>query len=159
MRAVPGILVVLSALALDQAIKVWVEASLPLHFPVEVLPFFSLFRTYNTGIAFSFLSDLGDTPLVLLTTAISGFIIWLWTRTSQQQWISRLGFAFVIGGAAGNLVDRIRLGHVVDYVLLHAGQWSFAVFNLADSFITVGAGLVLIDELMQIRRERRNEAG
>ena len=159
MKALPAVLLVCVLVAVDQAIKFWVEANLPLQIPVDVLPFFALYRTYNTGIAFSFLSGLDDVVLIALTGAIMAFILWLWWRSDPGQRWARLGFAFVIGGAIGNLIDRVMLGHVVDYVLLHAGAWSFAVFNLADSFITVGAGLILLDEILQLRQERRERAG
>lgn len=157
MTRAAGIALVVLMVALDQAIKYWVETSLPLQQAVEVLPFFALYRTYNTGIAFSFLSGFDDTVLIALTACVMAFVLWLWARSEPSQVFARLGFAFVIGGAIGNLIDRVMLGHVVDYVLLHAGNWSFAVFNLADSFITVGAGLIVLDEILQIMRERRQK--
>ena len=159
MKLASGLATIAVLFGIDQAVKIWAEASLPLHVPVDVLPFFALFRTYNTGIAFSLFSDLGDRPLIALTLAISIFVFWLWHRTEEAQWIARTGFVLVLSGAAGNLADRIRLGHVVDYILIHAGNWSFAVFNLADSFITVGAALVLIQELVQMRRGQEDSAG
>ena len=72
--------------------------------------------------------------------------------------MARVGFALVIGGAIGNLIDRVRLGHVIDYILFHTPVWSFAVFNLADAFITVGAMLVVLEEFLEARRAR-GEAG
>jgi signal peptidase II len=67
---------------------------------------------------------------------------------------ARLGFALIVGGAIGNLIDRVTLGYVIDYFLFHTSTWSFAVFNLADAFITVGAGLVVLQEVLDWRRER-----
>jgi signal peptidase II len=141
---------------LDQLTKYFAETGLPLQEPVPVMPFLSMFRTYNTGIAFSFLSGLNDMALVVLTFAISAFICWLWYRSDARQTFARIGYAFVLGGAVGNLIDRVRLGHVVDFILVHTQTWSFAVFNLADSFITVGAMLIIVDEFIEARRERQS---
>jgi len=145
-------------IAIDQYTKFLAETGLPLQQPVPVMPFLSLFRTYNTGIAFSFLSGLDDTALAALTLAISGFIAYLWYRSHPRQTFARIGYAFVMSGAIGNLIDRVRLGHVVDFILVHTQSWSFAVFNLADSFITVGAMLIILDEFLEARRAR-GEAG
>ncbi len=139
----------------DQAIKQAVELYLPMQRAVELLPVLSLYRTYNTGIAFSMLDALGDKALIALAIVIMALVLWLWRRTDKAHWPTHLGFALVIAGALGNLIDRIAYGHVIDYILVHYGQWSFAVFNLADSFITVGAVLIVLDELFG----RRSETG
>jgi signal peptidase II len=152
LRPLPGILLIAMLTIPDQLSKIWVENNLPLHQQIEVLPVFSLFRTHNTGIAFSMLTFLDDWLLTLLTIAIIGAVTLLWARTEPRQFAARLGFAFVIGGALGNLIDRIVYGHVVDFILLHTTNWSFAVFNLADSFITVGAGLIIFNEFNELRR-------
>lgn len=149
-----GMLVIL-AIILDQWIKFLVETRLDMRMVVEILPFFSLFRTHNTGVAFSLLSGFGSVPLIALTIAVIAIILWIAARSTPDQRASRLGFALIIGGALGNLIDRVALGYVVDYALIHWGNWSFAVFNLADAFITVGAGLVILDEFASWRRERR----
>ncbi len=146
-----GALLVLILLVADQVSKELVEAFLPFHQAVPVLPFLSLFRTYNQGIAFSLFSSLGDKALIALTLVIMAFVIWLWRQAHISRLWARLGFALVLGGALGNLVDRIVHGHVIDFVLFHVGNWSFAVFNLADSLISVGAVLILFDELVELR--------
>jgi signal peptidase II len=143
------------AIALDQGIKVLVEADLPWQQPVDLLPFLALFRTYNTGIAFSMLSSLGDTGLIVLALAVAAFVIWLAARTDPRQVAARIGFALIVGGALGNLIDRAVYGHVIDYVLFHTPVWSFAVFNLADAFITVGAALVILEEFIGWRSQSR----
>ena len=74
----------------------------------------------------------------------------------KPRWGLRIGFTLVIGGAIGNLIDRAVYGHVIDYILFHTPVWSFAIFNLADAFITVGAGLVLLEEFRAWRRQRAN---
>jgi signal peptidase II len=93
----------------------------------------------------------------LLTLCISVFIIWLWSKSEPHQRWARLGYACVLGGAAGNLIDRVVLGHVVDFILVHTQSWSFAVFNFADSFITIGAALIILDEVLDALRHRRKE--
>ena len=143
------------AIALDQWIKVLVEANLPWQQPVDLLPFLALFRTYNTGIAFSMLSSLGDTGLIVIALAVAAFVVWLASRTAPGQVAARIGFALIVGGAIGNLIDRAVYGHVIDYVLFHTPVWSFAVFNLADAFITVGAALVILEEFFGWRSQPR----
>jgi signal peptidase II len=81
-------------------------------------------------------------------------VLWLWRRTSKERWLAHLGFALIIAGALGNLVDRFLYGHVIDYVLFHTETWSFAVFNLADSFISVGAVAVILDEMFLPKRAK-----
>lgn len=147
--------VVALAVALDQWIKYMVETGLDMHVQVGVLPFLALFRTHNTGIAFSMLSDFGSLGLIALTAAVVGFVVWIAARTDEGQRMARLGFALIVGGALGNLVDRVWHGYVVDYILFHLPGWSFAIFNLADVFISVGAALVILDEFVAWRRTRR----
>lgn len=151
--AVYGIVAAL-AVALDQWIKVLVEANLVMHEKVDLLPFLALYRTYNTGIAFSMFSNVGDTGLIVLTTVVVAFVTFLAIKTSPAQVISRFGFALIVGGALGNLIDRTVYGHVIDYILFHTPVWSFAIFNLADAFISVGAALVVLDEFLAWRRGR-----
>lgn len=148
-----------AAVALDQWIKHLVETRLVLHEAVELLPFLALYRTYNTGIAFSMFSSFGDTGLIVLSLAVIAFVLFLAFRTPGSQVFARLGFALIIGGALGNLIDRVIYGHVIDYILFHTPVWSFAVFNLADAFITIGAGLVIIEELLNWRRDRASAPG
>ena len=149
-----GLVVV--AVALDQWIKYLVETRLVMHEMVEVLPFLALYRTYNTGIAFSMLSSFGDTGLIVVSLAVIAFVLYLASRSTDDQGIARLGFALIIGGAIGNLIDRAVYGHVIDYILFHTPVWSFAIFNLADVFITVGAVTVLLDEFLGWRRQQGN---
>ncbi|MEJ6785751.1 signal peptidase II [Aminobacter sp. Piv2-1] len=151
-------LVTVLAIALDQWIKVLVEANLIMQEKVDVLPFLALFRTYNTGIAFSMFSNVGDTGLIVLTAAVVAFVAFLASRTTPAQALSRLGFALIVGGALGNLIDRTVYGHVIDYILFHTPVWSFAVFNLADVFISVGAACIVLDEFLAWRRGRGEEA-
>lgn len=146
--------IVLAAIIADQFVKLWVEAALNLHEQVDLVPFLALYRTHNTGIAFSMFAGFGALGLVLVTLAVTAFVAWLGFRTAPGDTWARVGFALIIGGAIGNMIDRVTLGYVIDYILFHTPAWSFAIFNLADAFITVGAGLVILQELLNWRRER-----
>jgi signal peptidase II len=148
MKLATAAALVVAAVAADQASKFLVERSLPFQQPVDVLPVLALFRTYNEGIAFSMLNFAGDRILIALTLTILAFVAFFWSRTEPGQWLIRLGLASVVGGAVGNLIDRVVHGHVIDFILVHAGSWSFPVFNLADSLITIGACLVVLGELV-----------
>lgn len=156
-RPGPMLAMVAGAVALDQIIKYLVETMLPFQELVPVLPMLSLYRTWNEGIAFSLLKDLPDSGLLVLTLVVIMFVLYLWRRTPADRTLAHLGFALIIGGALGNLIDRAVYGHVVDYILFHTRTWSFAVFNLADSFISVGAGLIVLDELIAALRDRKSK--
>jgi signal peptidase II len=116
------------------------------------MPFLALFRTYNLGVAFSLLSGMEREFIIGMRNVIVAFVIWLWRRTPVTRTFAHTGFALIIAGAIGNLIDGLVYGHVIDYILFHTESWSFAVFNLADSFITIGAGLVILDELGGTRK-------
>jgi len=115
---------------------------------VPLLPVLALYRTYNLGVAFSLMSGMEREVIVGMRIIIVAFVLWLWRRTSKDRPLAHIGFALIIAGAIGNLIDGFLYGHVIDYILFHTATWSFAVFNLADSFISIGAGLVIIDELI-----------
>lgn len=144
--------IALACAVVDQIIKALVVRNMPLFDQIDLLPFFALYHTRNTGIAFSFLSGMSDTIMVAFTGAVMIFIGWLALRTERHQWIAHIGFAFILGGALGNIIDRAVLGYVVDYFLFHTPSWSFAVFNMADVFISIGAGLVILQEFLDWRR-------
>lgn len=153
-----AVLLILALILADQLSKFWVESALPFQQFVPLIPMLSLFRTYNTGIAFSMFSGLNEWALSAITIAIIGLVIWLWWRTGPGRNLSKIGFALIIGGALGNLIDRLWLGHVVDFILFHTETWSFAVFNFADSFITIGAVAIVLDEVLDARRTSKLEA-
>ncbi|MGH6860378.1 MAG: signal peptidase II [Phyllobacterium sp.] len=147
--------IIILAVLSDQIIKYLVETGMDYQQQIEVLPFLALFRVHNDGIAFSMLSGLDDVALIALTLAVIGFVSYLWWSTAPSRWVSRAGFSLIIGGAIGNLIDRSIHGYVIDYILFHLPSWSFAVFNLADAYISVGAALVVIEELLAWLQERR----
>ena len=141
---------------LDQLIKHWVVDTLAVGEEIDLLPFLSLYHARNPGIAFSMLSSVSDWGLIILTLCIICFVIWLWKNAGPEKSLSRFGFLLVIGGAIGNLIDRIRFHYVIDYISFHIDDvFSFAIFNLADSFITVGAVLIVLDELLHWKREKQ----
>ncbi|MCX7304021.1 MAG: signal peptidase II [Hyphomicrobiales bacterium] len=148
-----------AAIALDQWIKFLVETRLAMHEQVDMLPFLALYRTFNTGVAFSMFSSFGDVGLIVVSLAVVSFMLYLASHTTGSQILARVGFALVVGGAVGNLIDRAFYGHVIDYVLFHTPVWSFAVFNLADAFITIGAAMVLLEELLAWRRRGKGTPG
>jgi len=154
-RPLPIAIFILVAILLDQAVKVAVEAWLPFEQAVPVVPMLALFRTYNYGVAFSMLSGMEGWFIVGMRLVVVAFVIWLWRRTPQDRVFAHLGYAMIIAGAFGNLVDRLLFGYVIDYVLFYTATWSFAVFNLADSFITLGAGCIILDELLQMKNRDR----
>lgn len=127
----------------DQWSKAWVLSSLPEYEPVVVIEgFWNWFRTYNTGAAFSFLSDAGGWQLwffTALAVSISGLMAyWMW-GTARGAWRSAVPYALVIGGAIGNVIDRLMHGHVVDFIQWHIGDHYWPSFNIADSAIVLGA--------------------
>jgi signal peptidase II len=146
------------AIVVDQWLKLLVETRLAFQEPVHLLPFLALYRTYNTGIAFSMFSSFGDGALILLSLVVVGFILYLASATRPDQILARSGFALVVGGAIGNLVDRAWHGHVIDYILFHTPLFTFAVFNLADALITTGAVLVVAEESLSWLRRRAADA-
>ncbi len=152
-----GLSVVL--IAIDQLVKWLVESRLPFQVAIDVIPFFSLYRTWNQGIAFSMLWGLNDLALIAITLAITAFVIWLGSRTPVEKISARLGFTLIVAGAIGNLIDRSMFGHVVDYILFHTETWAFAVFNLADAFISVGAAMIILQELLDWLRSRSSQGG
>ena len=155
MRIPPLSLLVIACVVIDQAIKWLVETFLRFEQLMPLLPFLGLYRTWNVGIAFSFLADFGPAMLIGMTIAIIAFVGWLWSRADVGKCYARIGFALIIGGAIGNLIDRVFFGHVIDYILFHTPVWSFAVFNLADALISVGALLILIQEFADWHSARR----
>lgn len=146
-RPLVALIVIVVAVILDQVVKIAVERYLPMQEAVPLLPVLALYRTYNLGVAFSLLSGMEREFIVGMRVLIVAFVLWLWRRTPKERPFAHAGFTLIIAGAIGNLIDGFAYGHVIDYILFHTETWAFAVFNLADSFITIGAGLVILDEL------------
>ena len=124
---------------------------------LSITPFFTLLLTYNTGAAFSFLAGASGWQRWLfagIAAAAAVIIVALLRRGGTKMYCA--GLALILGGALGNLVDRLVLGKVVDFLLFHYAQWSYPAFNVADSAITIGAGLIILDSF---RRPRGDAAG
>lgn len=155
-----GIAVVV--ILLDQLTKNIAVSQLVYNRPVEITGFFNFTLRYNTGAAFSMFADGGGWQrwfLGVLAAGVSvGIIVWI-ARLDRKHWIEALGLALVLGGALGNLYDRILLGHVVDFLHFHyMDRHHFPAFNIADAAITCGAGLLIFDALFLKRESRKNSA-
>lgn len=145
----------LAVVVVDQLTKQLVSAALQPSHTLEVTSFFKLVLWFNKGAAFSLLADAGGWQwLVFVTIAVvAGVIIVRLLYRHPEQTLFCSGLSLILGGALGNLWDRIAHGHVVDFLLFHAGGWYWPAFNVADSAITVGAALIIIDGFMSKERE------
>lgn len=142
----------------DQISKVIAEASLTYGQRVNVFPFFDFTLLYNPGAAFSFLANQGGWQrwfFTLVGVLAIAFIAYL-MRKHREDKRFLLALTLIMGGAAGNLIDRVLYGHVIDFLLFYWEKWHYPAFNLADSAITVGAVLLILDELMRLRKTKAN---
>ena len=150
----PWLGIALLVILADQFTKTLVMGWFQLGDSRTVLPFFNLVRAHNTGAAFSFLAGASGWQrwfFVGLGAAAALFIIWL-LRSHGGQRLFATALALILGGALGNVIDRLLHGYVVDFIQLHHRGWYFPSFNLADSAITIGAVLLVLDELRRVRR-------
>ncbi|MFC0679077.1 signal peptidase II [Lysobacter korlensis] len=142
-NALIWLLVSAVVIILDQLTKAWVLTSLPEYTAIPVIEgIWNWYRTYNTGAAFSFLSEAGGWQkyfFVILAAIISGLLAWWLSRTPRNDWRVALPYALVIGGAIGNVIDRVVHGHVVDFIQWHWRDWYWPAFNIADMAIVGGA--------------------
>jgi signal peptidase II len=161
-NALPWLSLSAVVVVLDQLSKLWVLRSLPEFQPVPVIDgFWNWFRTYNTGAAFSFLSDASGWQqylFVVLAAAISGLLAWWLAKTPRGDWKTALPFALVIGGAIGNVIDRLLHGHVVDFIQWYVGEHYWPSFNIADSAIVAGVVGILLAGLLPKRQARPADA-
>ena len=138
-------------LVLDQGSKRLADSLLGPHDVVSLLPFLALRKTYNPGAAFSFLSDASGWQRWFfsgLAVLIIGVLVAWLRRLPPGQSRVALALALILGGAAGNLIDRVLYGHVIDFIDLYYGTWHWPTFNIADSAITLGAVLLILDALL-----------
>jgi len=141
--SVLGLSVIAATVAVDQGAKAIAEATLPFGEPQPLLPILALYRIHNPGIAFSMLTRLGGAGLVVMTFAIVAVVLAFWWRAADGGRVAAVGYALIVGGAVGNLLDRLVYGQVVDFLLFHIGDLTFFVFNLADAALTFGPLLLL----------------
>ncbi len=133
---------------LDQLTKLWIDSSMTLHERLPLIEgYFDLTLAYNPGAAFSFLADAGGWQrwffTILSTVVTLILVVWL-KRLQAHEKITAVALALIIGGAIGNLIDRIAYGHVIDFLLVYYQQWSWPAFNVADSAISIGVVLMLL---------------
>jgi signal peptidase II len=150
------LVVVASVVLLDQATKLLVVSDLGLHQTVEIIPgVLNLTHVRNSGVAFGILNatSFAFKPALMAALAMAalvGVALYSTQLSLEQRW-ARAGLALILGGAAGNLVDRARQGYVVDFVDAYWGSWHFWAFNVADAAITVGVGILVLDLLRPAR--------
>ena len=150
--------IALVIVALDQAAKALVRRHVALNDSVAIIPgFFDLTRVHNSGTAFGFMNG-ADFPFktaVLAGVAVAALagLAFYAVSLPYEQWLARTGLALILGGAAGNLIDRISSGYVVDFVEVYWSGWHFWAFNVADAAITIGVALMVLD-LLGLHRRR-----
>lgn len=141
---------------IDQVTKIAIERAFEYGDVHPLTGFFNLVLTYNKGAAFSFLASASGWQKHFLTVVGIGaslFILYLLARHGSQRLFS-LALAMILGGAIGNVIDRVAYGHVVDFLDFHVGGWHWPAFNVADSAIVGGAILLVVDELLRVRRAK-----
>lgn len=147
----------LLAVILDQATKLAIAGSMQLYESIQIMPFFKLTYVHNTGAAFSFLSEAGGWQrwfFAGLAIVISAVIaVWL-TRLKKHETLLAVALSLVLGGAVGNLIDRLAYGYVIDFLDVYYQSWHWPAFNIADSAITLGVILMLLESfgLMQSKQ-------
>jgi len=148
--------IAIAVVLLDQLTKTLITRSFQLNDVRTITPFFDLVRAHNTGAAFSFLAGASGWQrwfFIGLGAVATVFIVWLLARHRDQR-LFCWALALVLGGAVGNVLDRILHGHVVDFIQVHWASAYFPSFNVADSAISIGAMLLILDELRRIRKAR-----
>jgi signal peptidase II len=151
--------VAVAVMALDQFTKLLVVQHVPLYSSITVLPVLDISLRYNKGAAFSFLQGASGWQrwfFTVLALAVAGVIlVWMRRLKAGTQWLLSLSLSLILAGALGNVIDRLRLGHVVDFIVAHWHHAEFPAFNVADSSITIGAALLLLDALLESQRAAR----
>ncbi|MCK5876269.1 MAG: lipoprotein signal peptidase [Candidatus Marithrix sp.] len=146
----------LLVIILDQASKVWMDSNLSFNQPVNLLPFFDLRLLYNEGAAWSILANAGGWQrwfLSGLSLVISiALVVWLSRLERKQIWLS-IGLVLVLGGALGNLIDRVIYGYVIDFIDIYYQQWHWPAFNIADSSISLGAVMLVVDAILEGKKQ------
>ncbi len=137
----------------DQLTKIWFDTTFRYGERSQVLPFFDFTLLYNRGAAFSFLADEAGWQrwfFSVLGLGASGFMLWMMHNNRTQPRLL-LALALILSGALGNVIDRLLYGHVIDFLLFYWQDWYYPAFNVADSCITLGAILLILDEILRLR--------
>ena len=153
-KLLPWLALALVLVLADQITKVLIAGLYELGEGTPITSFFNIVRVHNTGAAFSFLADAGGWQRWLFTGLSAGasiFIIYLLYSHAGQR-LFCFALTCVLGGAVGNLIDRVVYGYVIDFLDFYAAGWHFPAFNVADSAITLGAFCLILDELLRVRR-------
>jgi len=145
-----------AVIGLDQFTKLLVVHHVKLYSSIHVLPVLDISLRYNKGAAFSFLEGASGWQrwfftVMALAVGIT-IVVWMRRLKGAAQWLLSLSLALILAGALGNMIDRLRIGHVIDFVVAHWHRAEFPAFNVADSSITVGAALLLLDAFLDGRR-------
>ena len=153
-RWIAWLALALLVIVLDQLSKLTVVATFAYGEGLIITSFFNLVHVLNHGAAFSFLAGAGGWQRWFFITLAVAISVWLITmiRRHQSERLQPLAFALILGGAIGNVIDRVRIGAVIDYLDFHAAGWHFPAFNLADSAITLGVILMLLQALLEGRK-------
>ncbi len=152
--------VALTVILLDQATKLVIVEALRVGQGIPVIPgFFDIVFVLNPGAAFGFLATLSEgvrSPFFILITVVAvSLIVFYHTRFLHADRLASVALALILGGAIGNLIDRLRYGMVVDFLDFHVSRYHWPAFNVADSAISIGVGLMLLDMVLDWRREKR----
>jgi len=147
-----------AVMLVDQVTKQLIVRQLGWFDVMPVMPHLNIVHMRNTGAAFSMLSAAPPALFILLATAVSLGILWWLRRNPSGQTLVAVALSLILGGALGNVIDRATRGYVVDFIDCYWGEWHFAAFNVADSAITIGAGLLILDMLLEGRRGRHAAA-
>ena len=149
-----------AVILVDQLTKLAILKWVSLYDKIPLNSFINITHQRNTGAAFSFLADASGWQrwaFITLALVVSGFlVVWLWRLRHTGQVFLSVALALVLGGALGNVIDRIRLGHVIDFIQVWIGAWPFPSFNAADAAISVGAAFLVIDALFVSGRKQKN---
>ena len=153
------LLLAAALIVLDQISKWYFELNFQFAERLNILPFFDFILVYNTGAAFSFLADHGGWQrwFFVALSIIASIVIVVLLRRNSTKTLFCLSLSLILAGAIGNLIDRLLLGHVIDFLLFYWGDNYFPAFNLADCCITVGATLLILDEIIRIRQDKQKD--
>lgn len=155
--AIHWLAVAVIVVGLDQWTKLFVIGHFAEFDSIVLLPVLDLMRLHNEGAAFSFLAGASGWQrwfFIALGVGVSiGIAVWLYKLPSRGQSLLAAALSLVMGGAIGNVIDRVRFGYVVDFIRVHYEQWYFPAFNVADSAITVGAALLILDSVLHAKSD------